>query len=118
VQIPKKVYEAEELFDESAEPGTGESAATAPDDDYGFMDPSLDEREAPAEPERKPCPVCGEMILLNAAKCRHCGEVLNKKLKKAKKKKPSGGGILSDDDDELSVLEWVVAVFCPLVACI
>lgn len=46
---------------------------------------------------KKPCPMCGEMILAEAAKCRFCGEVLDARLKKSKSKKTrgkssSGGG--------------------------
>jgi DNA-directed RNA polymerase subunit M/transcription elongation factor TFIIS len=31
---------------------------------------------------RRPCPICGEMILSSAAKCRFCGEVFDPVLKK------------------------------------
>lgn len=30
--------------------------------------------------DRKPCPMCGEMILTGAVKCRFCGEVLDKSM--------------------------------------
>ena len=36
---------------------------------------------------RRPCPMCGEMIVATAAKCRFCGEVFDPTLKKAKSKK-------------------------------
>ena len=37
-----------------------------------------------AAPEaRKPCPMCGEMIIATAAKCRFCGEVFDATLKKS-----------------------------------
>ena len=29
---------------------------------------------------RKPCPLCGEMIVSDAVKCRYCGEVLDKSM--------------------------------------
>jgi hypothetical protein len=45
--------------------------------------------EAETEP-RRPCPACGEMILLTAAKCRFCGEVFDAVLKKSKGKKSGG----------------------------
>jgi predicted RNA-binding Zn-ribbon protein involved in translation (DUF1610 family) len=50
--------------------------------------------KAPSEelaPEsRHPCPMCGEMILSTAAKCRFCGEVFDPSIKKAKPKKSGG----------------------------
>ena len=42
---------------------------------------------APAAEGRRPCPMCGEMILATAAKCRYCGEVFDPTLKKVAAKK-------------------------------
>lgn len=39
--------------------------------------------DAPEEGDRRPCPMCGEMIATAAVKCRFCGEVFDPKLKKA-----------------------------------
>ena len=33
---------------------------------------------------RRPCPACGEQIAVKAVKCRHCGEVLDKKKPRKK----------------------------------
>ncbi len=38
--------------------------------------------EAAAEPERRPCRACGEMIVATAAKCRFCGEIYDSTLTK------------------------------------
>jgi uncharacterized RDD family membrane protein YckC/predicted RNA-binding Zn-ribbon protein involved in translation (DUF1610 family) len=35
----------------------------------------------PTEESRRPCPACGEMIIATAAKCRFCGEVLDRTLR-------------------------------------
>jgi molecular chaperone DnaK (HSP70) len=53
--------------------------------------------------ERKPCPMCREMILANAVKCRFCGEIFDESLPRApgrKKGKKGGkkGGRAYDDD--------------------
>ncbi len=34
-----------------------------------------------SEPLQKDCPFCGERILLKAKKCKHCGEILDRKLR-------------------------------------
>lgn len=55
------------------------------------LDPDFDDLGLPAanpyaspppvdEPERRPCPACGEMIVASAAKCRFCGEVFDPTL--------------------------------------
>jgi predicted RNA-binding Zn-ribbon protein involved in translation (DUF1610 family) len=41
---------------------------------------------ATAAEARRPCPMCGEMILASAAKCRFCGEVFDATIAKVKKK--------------------------------
>ena len=33
------------------------------------------------EPHRRPCPICGEMIVAKAAKCRFCGEIFDESMK-------------------------------------
>ena len=40
----------------------------------------------PSAEGRRPCPMCGEMILTSAAKCRFCGEVFDATIPKVKKK--------------------------------
>jgi predicted RNA-binding Zn-ribbon protein involved in translation (DUF1610 family) len=63
------------------------------DDPYQLA--STDPVETSTSEPQKPCPICGEMILASAVKCRYCGEVLDPKLKKGKSKKrrkSSSGG--------------------------
>ncbi len=98
VTCPEPVYDAE-LVD------TGDHAKP-----YGMANQSPVE---PSSPEsRRPCPMCGEMILANAAKCRFCGEVFDPTLKKAKSKNYAPG------DDELTTGEIVMAILCSGIGCI
>jgi hypothetical protein len=41
--------------------------------------------------DRRPCPVCGEMIVATAAKCRFCGEILDETVKRVGKAKSGKG---------------------------
>ncbi len=75
VPIPKAMVEAEEIHDEPAE---------SYDDEYGS--PAADSEA------RKPCPMCGEMIVVAAAKCRYCGEVFDGRVSKSGRRKRSGTG--------------------------
>jgi hypothetical protein len=54
-----------------------------PEDAYGFDDPADEVRvkEPVGTEARKPCPVCGEMIVATASKCRFCGEILDKTMR-------------------------------------
>jgi hypothetical protein len=108
VRIPaEKVYDAEEVVDEEA--------GGPPEDEYGFQNVTEDEGFAgPAEPDRRPCPMCGEMIAAAAVKCRYCGEVLDETLKKKKRKKSRGGS----DDESLTPGDWVFCILCGGIACI
>lgn len=109
VRIPKVevIYDAEEVSDDEA----------AEDDPFGGVDsydsPALEPGEL-----RKPCPVCGEMIVSNAAKCRYCGEIFDPKLKKAAAKKKSKKRSSYDDDEEMSAGDWVLAIICSNIGCI
>src|SRR6516162_2664927 len=74
VTCPEPVYDAEvvemtPLESESADP----YGDLAEGDAYGVVEP-LPAASSSTE-GRRPCPMCGEMIVATAAKCRHCGEV-------------------------------------------
>ena len=99
VLIPEQIFDAEVVDD-------NESSGGDPFDDL-----SGEEAE---DDGRKPCPMCGEMIVANAAKCRFCKEIFDPKLKKAAKKKSKGG----DLDADMSTGDWVVALLCSGIGCI
>ncbi len=75
-------YEAELL--ESASGGPDPFADLDTDKPYAVAAQPV-EAEAPADGTRRPCPMCGEMIVATAAKCRYCGEIFDPTLKKVKK---------------------------------
>jgi len=58
------------------------------DDQYHFSPVSSDADEIEAD-GRIPCPACGENILKDAKKCRFCGEILDRTLKR--NSRSSGG---------------------------
>jgi predicted RNA-binding Zn-ribbon protein involved in translation (DUF1610 family) len=68
--------------------------------------------EAPPGEARRPCPMCGEMIVATAAKCRYCGEVFDPALKKKKGKR------LGSDEEDLSTGDILVGLFCSGIGCI
>ena len=39
------------------------------------------------ESDRRPCPMCGEMVKASAAKCRYCGEIFDEDLRRLEKRK-------------------------------
>ena len=77
--------------------------------------PGLGTGGAGGEEQRRPCPMCGEMILASAVKCRFCGEVFDPALKRAEAKRHRGGGA---SDEELTVAEVLVAILCSGIGCI
>src|SRR5262245_18176980 len=82
VTCPEPIYDAELVEPPPAGSGRAEPYADLdPDKPYAMVDP--DSVAAPATESRRPCPMCGEMILATAAKCRYCGEVFDPALKKA-----------------------------------
>lgn len=69
--------------------------------------------ELPQTDQRKPCPMCGEMIQADAVKCRYCGEIFDPVLKKKQKKARD-----LDEDADLSTADWALAVLCSGIGCI
>src|SRR5262249_47247816 len=81
VTCPEPVYDAEPI---EAPPGGMDAYGDLDGDQPYAMVP---EPVAPTPAEaRRPCPMCGEMIVATAAKCRFCGEVFDPTLKKGGKK--------------------------------
>jgi len=104
VKIPEQeVYEAE---------------VADSDDEFGLQNFNAEDAVAgPAEDDRRPCPMCGEMILTTAAKCRYCGEVFDETLKRTEKKKKSSRGAATGDED-LTTGDWIFCILCGGIACI
>ena len=71
-----------------------------------------------AEPPRRPCPRCGEMIAIGAAKCRFCDAIFDEKLRKSEKKKKRSSWGSSNDSDDLTGLDWVFCILCSGIGCI
>src|SRR5690242_3702361 len=80
VTCPEPVYDAEPI---EAPPG-----GLDPNGDVDTEQPYAMAPEpvtAPSAEARRPCPMCGEMIVATAAKCRFCGEIFDSTLKKVSK---------------------------------
>ncbi len=117
---PEPVYDAEvvDMTLESPAKPAGLNPYADLDDDkpYGVVDPGP---AAAAPDSRRPCPMCGEMIVAGAAKCRYCGEVFDPTLKKVKSKsKSKKSKKYSAEDSELSGGEIAVAILCSTIGCI
>src|SRR5262252_974327 len=76
VTCPEPIYDAELVEAPPAVPGGVDPYADAdPSQAYAMVEP--EPAAAPAAEPRRPCPMCGEMILATAAKCRYCGEIFD-----------------------------------------
>lgn len=119
VTCPEPVYEAEVVdMDLSPEKPKGFDPFADLDDGkpYGVASPQPVEQQS-ADDGRRPCPMCGEMIVATAAKCRYCGEVFDPTLKKAKSKKKKKKSY-DREDEILTGGEIAVGIICSLVGCI
>ena len=117
VTCPEPIYDAEVVEMElTHDKPKGFDPYGEMDDDkpYGVVAPPPTE-QAPDD-GRRPCPMCGEMIVTTAAKCRYCGEVFDATLKKAKSKKKKKKHDAEDED--LSASEIVIALLCSGIGCI
>jgi|GEM_PF-4661065 len=57
-----------------------------------------------AAPDSKPCPFCGELIRLNAIKCRFCGEFLDGSAQPTPQRSPAAAST------DPGAIKWVVPV--------
>jgi predicted RNA-binding Zn-ribbon protein involved in translation (DUF1610 family) len=117
VTCPEPIYDAEVVEMELAsEKPKGFDPYDELDDGkpYGVVAPQPPAQSS--DDSRRPCPMCGEMIVANAAKCRFCGEVFDPTLKKAKSKKKKKRH--DPEDEDLSGSEIAIALICSGIGCI
>jgi predicted RNA-binding Zn-ribbon protein involved in translation (DUF1610 family) len=113
VTCPEPIYDAELVEAPPAVPGgVGPYSDLDPDQPYAVVDPGP---AVPATESRRPCPMCGEMIVATAAKCRYCGEVFDPTIKRAQAKKSKKH---APDGESLTTGDMVVAVLCSGIGCI
>jgi predicted RNA-binding Zn-ribbon protein involved in translation (DUF1610 family) len=118
VTCPEPVYDAEVVDMEIApdKPKGFDPFADLDDDKpYGVVGPPA--AAQPSDDGRRPCPMCGEMIVTTAAKCRYCGEVFDPTLKKAKSKKKKTKRY-DPEDESLSGSEIAIGIICSGIGCI
>src|SRR5262249_4537250 len=77
--------------------------------------PGLGTGGAGGEEQRRPCPMCGEMILVSAVKCRFCGEIFDPALKRAEERQRRRSG---PSDDDLTGGEILLAFPCNAIGAI
>jgi predicted RNA-binding Zn-ribbon protein involved in translation (DUF1610 family) len=114
VTCPEPIYDAELVESPGAESGGLDPYGDLDSDKpYAVAGATPSEATASRTEDRRPCPMCGEMIMTAAAKCRYCGEIFDPTLKKAKSKKKHGA-----EAEDLSTGDWVVALLCSGIGCI
>ncbi len=118
VRCPEPIYDAE-VVDTTLEPPRKPPGLDPYDDiddgkPYAMVSPGP---AAVAPDSRRPCPMCGEMIVASAAKCRFCGEVFDPALKRARSQSTKSRKY-GAQDSELSGGEIAVAILCSGIGCI
>jgi hypothetical protein len=117
--LPEIVHEAEEIAPLSPPPPAPVSNMSSLFDEEAeyqlAQGPKVDSPSA-SEPPRRPCPMCGEMIAVGAAKCRYCGAIFDAGLRAIEKSKRRRSS--SDEDSDLSPGDWAVAFLCSGIGCI
>lgn len=105
----------------ATKPASKPAASSKPpeeDDLFGGIDLSGIEKDSPETEDRKPCPVCGEMIVRTAKKCRFCGEDLADRKRRKDDAISRPRQVSYADDDDLTCMESLFGVFCSGCACI
>lgn len=106
--VPEDVVDAETFGDTSA-PSPSDSSRSSEREEN-------DRREiiGHASNDRRPCPMCGEMIPVKAAKCRFCGEIFDPELRRMEEKKK-----IPSSDADMGTGEWVLVILpCSWIGCI
>lgn len=112
IQVPEaEIYQAEEIPSETSNPVSSQ-LPVIPRPPAAAQTSAEPPEMIPTE-NRRPCPVCGEMIIATALKCRFCGEIFDKKYAKSLKE----GDTKSDDGQEMTVADYLCSIFCSVVGC-
>lgn len=110
----KKTQAPDEMAGSKARCPICKEVIDVPQPTYGLEEPTTaapsESSTSADEKARVPCPMCGEMILERAAKCRYCGEILDPELRKSQKQ--------TGPDNELSAGEIAIAILCAGIGCI
>ena len=80
VKIPEAIYEAEDVAEVVSDGASFPDINTQSDEYRLAPEPAPSPSLGSSEPRRS-CPMCGEMILATAAKCRFCGEILDSSIR-------------------------------------
>ena len=71
-----------------------------------------------SDDNRRPCPMCGEMIVATAAKCRYCGEVFDETIKRSGKAKSGKGKKRAELKSIAQYQKGVLACIAGWILCI
>ena len=116
VTCPEPVYDAE-VVEAGVKPenpsGFNPFGDFDDDNPYGLANPPA-LADASATESRRPCPMCGEMIVIIAAKCRFCGEVFDSTLMKARGTRNQKRYV--EEDEEIGAAEIALAILCTWIA--
>jgi hypothetical protein len=107
------VYDAEEVLDaRELDELDSAGAAGSPGQQEGEWAAARPSSE-PDDKQRRPCPMCGEMIVASAVRCRYCGEVFEPALRR-----PYVRSDAWESGGQMTGLDWVLCVLCPGIGCI
>jgi predicted RNA-binding Zn-ribbon protein involved in translation (DUF1610 family) len=80
--VPEAVFDAEMFGDHHLQQPSGATGQAASADPWLAGTSAEDEAATSADGQsRRPCPECGEMIVVSAAKCRFCGAIFDTRLR-------------------------------------
>jgi uncharacterized RDD family membrane protein YckC/predicted RNA-binding Zn-ribbon protein involved in translation (DUF1610 family) len=85
-RVPETHYQKGEPAFLSPEERYRDEPAPSPRAGGRFHAPEFEARGF-EEAGRRPCPMCGEMIIASALKCRYCGEVFDETLRRTEKRR-------------------------------
>jgi hypothetical protein len=108
------------VFDAEAVPeGSALDAQASPPTDVYALAANNSYSPAPdgeaSDAPRRPCPICGEMIVATAAKCRFCDAIFDETLRREALKKSKKW---ADTDENLTTSDWIFCVLCSGITCI